>query len=358
MDITSRESFRKALELLYEEERVRDRGSLRTILVYPHLEVAKIPRLVDWRSALRHFIVSNPKQLDQDFYQVNLELENRTETFYLDTGMEGIWLIHFFSAETLERNLTQRLINHAHPFLTRVRISSSELLKTLDKLQEKYSVRPTINKVVAKQFFDRKSENATTTYRKRTLVLYQEDCEATIRVLRDTFPVFPDNIRIIVKIQTGEILYTASLSRKGSVRLFSGPRVRHFLDDVGEFVAVPAVKRLSDFKEREPRKVKGFFESKPIQIEVGPNLHLALPALRENLLHDYACVTYHAGNPYLDMMVVEPSSASEFRLIASGDSIVVVPTKYESPSSLLKLTRTIMETVGGEGEQDFERAEA
>ena len=186
------------------------------------------------------------------------------------------------------------------------------------------------------------------------MVLYQKDCEGTMKILRANFPLFPDIIRINARGED-ESLYTSAMTRRGTVRLLGGPNVGRYLEDVKEFLAEPAARRLKEFKERGPRKKKGVYSSKPMEIRVGQNLHLGLIPLRDSLLKEYHCITYHAGNPYLDMGVIETSSASEFRVVASGESIVVIPTKYESPTALLKLTRTIMETVGGEGEKDYER---
>ena len=99
------------------------------------------------------------------------------------------------------------------------------------------------------------------------------------------------------------------------------------------------------------------YVSRPLEIVVGPSLVHGLKALRESLLESYYCVTYHAGNPYLDMTVIDATSASEFRILGSGESVVIMPTKYEQPSALLRLTRAIMETVGGE-EREYEQTQS
>jgi hypothetical protein len=352
--VSSLEAFRKNVESIYQEDKLKQNGTLKTFLVYPNLENVKdLPIVPNKKERLKDFQISAPMKLEDNFFKADITVEDQKEVLYLDASNPELWQIHSVSDESPKNTLIYRFIGNSNPYLERARLKSLELMELVSALETKYAVRPKIDQIVAKQFFDTKSE--TVTYKKRTLMIFQEDCESTLKVLQDQMPIFPDSILMRV-YKDSEHLYTTSIRRNGTTLLRSGPKARYFFDDIREFLVEPSAKRLDSFRKREPRKEgAGRYVSKPIEIKVGPNLNLALKPLKDRLLKKYICVIYHSGNPYLDIAVIDAPNASEYRVIGSGESIAVIPTKYDSPASLLTLTRMIMEAVGGEDETEYQQ---
>jgi hypothetical protein len=337
-DIQSREQanelFRRGLE----------RGTTRVFTVYSELGVSQLPELASLRKSLADYSISVDELHDPKFYRVNVAYGSDSEIMLLDSRLEDVWELAYQSSQQIQQSLAIRFFAKLYPYVAQVHLKSSYLTRLIDFLDQRYGERPILERVVAKQFFDIKK--GETIIRKKTLVLYQEDCEPTLRTLQKNFTVWPSLIQMRV-FRSGKTAYLATFGRNG-VSKFIGGDFSLFREDTFDFITKEAQRQRSEFAHRAPSLSDPESKLKPIIMQSEAPLSALLPSLRDGLMQAYQCATIHDMNPYLDMRVVDARSGSVFQVIASGSTLAVVPITYKTPTSLIKLTSTVSDLVGVE----------
>jgi hypothetical protein len=178
------------------------------------------------------------------------------------------------------------------------------------------------------------------------MVLYQEDCEPTLKFLQKNFTIWPSLIQLRV-IENDEMSYLAAFGRNGVSKFVEG-NFRQFREDVFDFITKEAQRQRAEFAGRVPTLSDPELQLKPIVMESAAPLEALLPALRDGLLKQYHCAIIHDSNPYLDIKVVDSRSGSVFQVVASGTTLAVIPITYKTPVSFIRLTRTVSDLVGVE----------
>jgi hypothetical protein len=197
---------------------------------------------------------------------------------------------------------------------------------------------------VARQVFDIK--RGETVVRKKTLVLYQEDCEPTLKALQKNFTVWPSLLELEVR-DNEKPVYAASIRRNGVSKFIAG-EFALFREDVFDFITMEAQRQRVEFSGRAPSLADPERKLRPVIMESVAPLANLLPGLRDGLLKKYHCAVIHDSNPYLDMKVIDTRSGSIFQVVAGGSTLSVVPITYKTPVAFLNLTRLVSDLVGVE----------
>jgi hypothetical protein len=320
------------------------KGTPRLFTVYSELDVMELPSLTELKKSLLNYHVDVRLLDDPQFYKVRISYGSDTETVLLDARLEDVWELAYVSSKPIRQSLAVRFFALLYPYVAKIHLKSNYLTKLVDLLQERYRVRPIMTKVVARQFFDIK--RGETIVPKKTLVLYQEDCEPTLKALQRNFTVWPSLLELQVS-DSEKFAYAASFRRDG-VSKFGAGEYPLFREDVFEFITTEARRQRAEFSGRAPSLADPEKELSPVVMESEAPLTNLMPGLRDGLLKQYHCAVVHNSNPYLDMRVVDTRSGSVFQVIASGSTLAVVPITYKTPVAFLKLTRLVSDLVGVE----------
>jgi len=319
-------------------------GTTRVFTVYSEIGVEELPQLVPLRKSLKDYDVVLKELGDKNFHRVNISYGSSSETVLLDTRLDDVWELTYVSSQPIQQSLASRFFSKLYPFLARIHLRSSYLTHLVDLLDQRYSQRPILTRVVAKQFFDIKK--GETIIPKKTLVLYQEDCEPTLKFLQKNFTIWPSLLQMRVT-EHDSLSYLAAFGRHGVSKFVAG-NFKQFREDVFDFITKEAQRQRAEFEGRVPTLNDPELQLKPIVMEATGPVAALLPALRDGLLEQYHCAVIHDSNPYLDIKVVDSRSGSVFQVIGSGTTLAVIPVTYKTPVSLIKLTRTVSDIVGVE----------
>lgn len=341
MGLVDVESRKEADEFL---ARGVEGGTTRVFTVYSELQVSQLPELLTLRRSLRDYDVAVKDLGEPKFHRVNVSYGSKTETVLLDSRLEDVWELTYVSNQPIEQSLAIRFFQKLYPYVAKIHLKSTYLMRLIDLLQERYKERPVLERVVARQFFDiRKGQ---TIIPKKTLVLYQEDCEPTLRIIQKNFTVWPSWLQVRVT-ESGQAVYLATFGRNGVSKYISGDYAT-FREDAFELITKEARRQRLDFADRAPTLNDPQRELKPIVMQSEAPVTALLPGLRDGLMKTYQCATIHDANPYLDMRVVDANSGSVFQVIASGSTVAIVPITYKTPTSFIRLTRAVSDLVGVE----------
>lgn len=337
-DIQSREQADKVLE------RGLIHGTTRVFTVYSEIDVQELPQLVSLRRGLKDYNVTLKALGDSRFHKVTISYGSNSENVLLDSRLDDVWELTYVSSQQIQQSLAIRFFGRLYPFLARIQLRSSYLTRLVDLLQQRYGDRPILTRVVAKQFFDIKK--GETIIPKKTLVLYQEDCEPTLKFLQKNFTIWPSLLQLRI-LENDEMSYLATYGRNGVSKFVEG-NYRQFREDVFDFITKEAQRQRADFSGRVPTLSDPELQLKPIVMESVAPLGALLPALRDGLLRQYHCAVVHDSNPYLDIRVIDSRSGSVFQVVASGTTLTVIPITYKTPVSFMRLTRMVSDLVGVE----------
>lgn len=194
-------------------------GTARLFTVYSELDVTELSSLSEMKKSLSNYDVAVRELKDPKLFSVKISYGSDTETILLDAKLENVWELAYVSSKPIDQSLAVRFFNLLYPYVSKVHLKSNYLTKLIDILQERYGVRPTLTKVVARQVFDIK--RGETIVRKKTLVLYQEDCEPTLKALQKNFTVWPSLLELQVS-DNEKTAYVASFRRNGVSKFIGG----------------------------------------------------------------------------------------------------------------------------------------
>jgi len=321
-------------------------GTIRLFCVYSEIPVDLLQKLQESRKRFEN-IQLELAELEKDFYRLTISQDDKSETSLLDTMKQHIWEFFFVSNIGVSSSLAFRFFRQTYPHVTLIYLRSNYLLHLIDLLEQKYGTRPMLTRIVAKQVFDILKQDRIV--RRKTLVLYQDDCEPTLRILQKEITIWPTILQLAIR-KDEMTLYEASFSRTGACKLVRGS-YSLFREDVYDFITTEALRQRNTFSDRAPSLSNPEIKLRPVTLTAPQEMDKeTIKVLTNSLSEKYWCSIIHSGNPYLDMKIVDAHSGSSYHFIASDTKATIIPIWYKTPISLLKLAADISDIIGSETE--------